>query len=358
MSKRNKSVAVALSGGMDSFYAARLLKGEGWSVVGIHLVLPIALQEREKSVSLLSDELDIPLFFLDVRDFFQEKVINYFIDSYRTGITPNPCVICNQLIKFEKVIEWRDEKGIDFLATGHYARVSKSSSGSYTELLKGRDGRKDQSYFLHRLSQAHLSRAIFPLGDITKEEVSLRARGRGLPEAFHSESQEICFIPDNDYRPLLQGTMGEEFPSSGTIVDIQGNVLGSHRGIYAYTIGQRHGLGVASREPLYVCRIRPEKREIVVAPREHLFSQSLIAEDFHWIGPKPDSQTIKVQAQIRYRHTPAEGMLTLLSGNSVRLDFDEPQWAITPGQALVCYEGDRVLGGGWISKQIEKVPKV
>jgi tRNA-specific 2-thiouridylase len=352
MNKKKKSVAVALSGGMDSFYAARILKDEGWSVVGIHLVLPIALKERERSVSLLSDELDIPLFFLDVRGFFQEKVINYFIHSYRAGITPNPCVVCNQLIKFEKLIGWMDERGIDFLATGHYARVSKSPSGSYTQLLKGKDVRKDQAYFLHRLSQAHFSRAIFPLGDITKEEVYLRAKGRGLPEAFHSESQEICFIPDNDYRALLQGTMGEEIPSSGTIVDLQGKVLGSHRGIYAYTIGQRHGLGVASREPLYVCRIRPEKHEIVVAPREHLFSQSLIAEDFHWIGPKPNSQALRVQAQIRYRHTPAEGALTLVSADRVRCDFEEPQWAITPGQALVCYEGDRVLGGGWITRQV------
>jgi tRNA-specific 2-thiouridylase len=352
MNEGKSSVAVALSGGMDSFYAARLLKDGGWDVVGIHLILPIAQQEkenRERTVALLTDELDIPLFFLDVRDLFQEKVVNYFIDSYRTGITPNPCVVCNQLIKFGKVIEWMDKKRIDFLATGHYARVRKSPCGSHMELLRGRDGRKDQSYFLPRLSQAHISRTIFPLGDITKEEVSLSARGRGLPEAFHSESQEICFIPDNDYRALLQGTMGEEFSYPGTIVDLQGNVLGTHRGIHAYTIGQRHGLGVASKEPLYVCRIRPEKHEIVVAPREHLFSRSLIAEDFHWIGPKPDFQAIKVQAQIRYRHMPADAMLTLLSDNSLRCDFEEPQWAITPGQALVCYEGDKVLGGGWIT---------
>jgi len=351
MNRGKKSVAVALSGGMDSFYAARLLKDEGWDVVGVHLVLPFVQQERERSVSLLSYELDIPLFFLDVRDFFQKKVIDYFINSYLNGITPNPCVVCNQLIKFEKVIEWMDERGIDFLATGHYARVRKSPSGRYMELLKGSDGSKDQSYFLHRLSQAHLSRAVFPLGAITKEEVSLRARGRGLPEVFHSESQEVCFIPDNDYRALLQGTMGEEIPFSGAIVDLQGNVLGSHRGIHAYTIGQRHGLGIASKDPLYVYRIRPEKHEIVVAPREHLFSQSLVAEDFHWIGPKSDSQTIKVQAQIRYRHRPAEGTLTILSADRVRCDFGEPQWSITPGQALVCYEGERVLGGGWIKNQ-------
>jgi tRNA-specific 2-thiouridylase len=351
MNKGKKSVAVALSGGMDSFYAARLLKDEGWDVVGIHLVLPIAPQERERTVSLLSDELDIPLFFLDVGEFFQEKVIKYFIDSYLDGSTPNPCVVCNQLIKFEKVIEWMDEKGIDFLATGHYARVRKNPGSGYAELFKGRDRRKDQSYFLHRLDQGHLSRALFPLGDSTKQEVTLKVKGKGLPEAFHSESQEICFIPDNDYRVLLQGNAGKKIPPSGYIVDLEGNVLGSHPGIYAYTIGQRHGLGIASKDPLYVYRIRPARNEIVVASKEHLFSQSLIAEDFHWIGPKPDFRRIKVRAQIRYRHTPAEGTLTILSGDSVQCDFDEPQWAITPGQALVCYEGERVLGGGWITRK-------
>ena len=353
MSKGKKSVAVALSGGMDSFYAARLLRDEGWDVVGIHLILPISHQERKrrkKAVSRLSDELDIPLFHLDVGDSFQEKVIDYFINAYLNGSTPNPCVVCNQLIKFGQVIEWMDERGIDCLATGHYARVSKSSKGNYTELFRGKDGRKDQSYFLHRLTQAHLSRVVFPLGDITKKEVKSKARGRGLPEAFHSESQEVCFIPDNDYRTLLQGTMGWEIPSSGDIVDLQGNVLGIHRGIHAYTVGQRHGLGIASGNPLYVCRIRPETNEIVVASRHHLFSHSLIAEDFHWIGSKPGAMAIKVQAQIRYRHKPAEGTLTMLSADRVRCEFYEPQWAITPGQALVCYDGERVLGGGWIRK--------
>ena len=354
MSKGKKSVAVALSGGMDSFYAAKLLRDEGWDVVGIHLLLAIPHQERErrkKAVALLSDELDIPLFFHDVGDPFKEKVIDYFIDSYLNGITPNPCVVCNQLIKFDQVIAWMDEGGIDCLATGHYARVSNNQGGSYSLLLKGKDPRKDQSYFLHRLDQTHLSRVVFPLGDITKEEVKIKARGRGLPEAFHSESQEICFIPDNDYRTLLQGKMGKEIPSSGSIVDLQGHVLGSHTGTHAYTIGQRHGLGIAFREPLYVCRIRPETNEIVVAPRKKLFSQSLIAEDFHWIGHKPDARVIKMQAQIRYRHKPAEGTLRMLAANRVRCEFNEPQWAITPGQALVCYDGERVLGGGWITKQ-------
>jgi tRNA-specific 2-thiouridylase len=347
--KKGKTVAVALSGGMDSFYAARLLKDRGWAVVGIHLILPISHPERQQTVARISKELDIPVFLFDVSESFQATVIDYFIDAYRRGSTPNPCVVCNQRIKFDKVIEWMDEQAIDYLATGHYARVSRNSSRSHWELRRARDGRKDQSYFLHRLDQEHLSRAVFPLGDRTKEEVVLRTREGVLPEAFHSESQEVCFVPDNDYRRLIRGT---DVPPPGNIIDLQGAVLGPHRGIHAYTIGQRHGLGIASKEPLYVCRIQPETDEVVVAPREHLFSRSLIAEEFHWIGQLPDARAITVQAQIRYRHPPAQGTLTILSADRVRYDFDEPQWAITPGQALVCYEGDRVLGGGWIRKKV------
>jgi len=354
MSKRKKSVAVALSGGMDSFYAARLLRDEGREVVGIHLILPIGPQERERrkeAVLLLANELGIPLFFVDVGGSFEEKVIDYFIDAYLNGITPNPCVVCNQLIKFDEILKWADEKGIDCLATGHYARVCRSSRSNHTELLKGKDRGKDQSYFLHRLKQEHLSRAVFPLGDFTKEEVCLMARGSGIPEIFHTESQEICFIPDNDYRSLLREKRGNGIPSPGNIIDLQDNVLGSHGGIHAYTIGQRHGLGISSGDPLYVCRISPEKNEIAVAPRQYLFSQSLIAEEFHWIGSKPDDRPIRVHAQIRYRHRPAKAIIAILADNRVRCDFDEPQWAATPGQALVCYEGERVLGGGWIKKQ-------
>jgi tRNA-specific 2-thiouridylase len=353
MSKVKKSVAVALSGGIDSLYAAKVLRDEGWDVVGVHLLLPIPPRdraERIKAVRLLSDELHVPLYFLDVKDSFKKKVIDYFISSYCLGTTPNPCVVCNHKIKFERIIAWMDTRGIDWLATGHYARVRKSPWGDYSELLKGKDAQKDQSYFLHRLNQSHLSRTVFPLGDIPKEEVKLEARGRELPRGFHSESQEICFVSDNDYRTLLQGKMSGEMPSSGNIVDLQGNVLGTHMGTYAYTVGQRHGLGIASRNPLYVRSIRPETNEIVVAPREGLYSKCLVAEDFHWIVPGPDAETIRGHAKIRYRHGPADSTLTVLSPGVVRCEFDEPQWAVTPGQALVCYKGDRVLGGGWIRK--------
>jgi tRNA-specific 2-thiouridylase len=354
MSMVKRSVAVGLSGGIDSLYAAKVLRDEGWEVVGVHLLLPIPPRdraERIKAVRLLSDELHIPLFFLDVKDPFKEKVIDYFISSYCQGTTPNPCVVCNHAIKFDRIIAWMDTKGIDWLATGHYARVRKSSRGEYSELLKGKDGQKDQSYFLHRLNQVQLSRTVFPLGDITKDEVKLEAGARELPRGFHSESQEICFVSDNDYRTLLQGKMSGKIPSSGNIVDLQGNVLGTHAGTYAYTVGQRHGLGIASRNPLYVRSIRPETSEIVVAPKDGLFSKCLVAQDFHWIGPGPDAEMMRGQAKIRYRHRPANGTLIVLSPGVVRCEFDEPQWAVTPGQALVWYKGDRVLGGGWITRQ-------
>lgn len=351
MKKGKKTVAVAMSGGMDSFYAAKLLKDGGWDVAGIHLLLPGSQPDRQKAAEFISDELDISLFLLDVRDAFQTEVMDYFINAYCKGRTPNPCVVCNQYIKFDKIIEWIDEKGIDCLATGHYARVTENFAAGLLELHKAKDEGKDQSYFLHRLNQKHLSRAVFPLGGYTKEEVILGTRGLGLAEAFHSESQEICFIPGNDYRKVLENFDGTKSLPSGDIVDLEGMVLGTHNGIYAYTIGQRHGLGIAAREPLYVRQIRPDKDEIVVAPRQHLFSRSLIAEEFHWIGAVPDEKVIRVQAQIRYRHTPAEASLNLLSSDRVQCEFDRPQWAIAPGQALVCYDGDRVLGGGWITRK-------
>jgi len=347
MNTGKKTVAVALSGGMDSFYAAKLLKDGGWDVAGVHLLLPIYQPDRQRTVEFISDKLGIPLFLLDVRDAFQAEVIDYFIDAYLNGSTPNPCVVCNQQIKFDKIIEWMDENEIDCLATGHYARVS----GSPPELRKARDAGKDQSYFLHRLNQTHLSRTVFPLGDHTKEEVILGTNGLGLAEALHSESQEICFIPNNDYRALVQKATGKKVPPPGNIVNVTGEVLGAHRGIYAYTIGQRHGLGIASSEPLYVWQIRPENNEIVVAPRQDLFSRSVLAKEFHWIGDRPGANVIQVQAQIRYRHRPAEAALTILAEDQVRCEFDQPQWAVTPGQALVCYDGDRVLGGGWITRK-------
>ena len=353
MIKGKKTVAVALSGGIDSSCAAYLLADGGWEVIGVHLVLPVQdseQEERARKVRLVSDTLGIPLYFLDVRHCFQECIIDYFVGSYLSGLTPNPCVTCNRTVKFEQIIKWMDRERIESLATGHYARVGKDSKDGYINLLKGRDEQKDQSYFLHKLNQSHLSRAVFPLGDLTKEDVYFLAKKKGLSESVYNESQEICFIPDNDYRFFFKSRADNRLLLPGDIVDREGRILGSHSGIYAYTVGQRHGLGISAREPLYVRRIIPEKNQIEVGPKEMLFAKTLAAEDFNWIGIRPRAKKMRVQAQIRYRHKPAEGVLSIISPDHVRFEFNEPQWAITPGQALVCYEGERVLGGGWISK--------
>jgi len=350
---RKKTIAVAISGGIDSACAAAILKGEGWEVVGIHLVLPIPIKQREERLRkalLVSGELKIALYPLDVRNVFQKRVIDYFIGTYHLGLTPNPCVVCNNMVKFERIISWIEGKGIDCIATGHYARVRRSANEKHIDLLKGKDKEKDQSYFLHRLSQSQLSKTLFPLGDMTKAEIYKEAEQRGLSAAIHSESQEICFIPDNNYRSFLKSRIDKSTLSRGNIIDLEGNILGAHSGAYAYTIGQRHGLGIGAKEPLYVCQIRPKTNTIVVGPREALLTSTLTAEDFNWVGALPEEKMIRVQAQIRYRHEPADGTLTIISPDSVQFEFDKPQWAITPGQAFVCYEGERVLGGGWIKK--------
>jgi tRNA-specific 2-thiouridylase len=353
MSKGNKRVAVALSGGLDSAFAALSLIDGGWQVEGIHLILPLPAREKArkaKAVKAIGERLRIPIHFLDVRDLFYKRVVDYFVRAYSSGITPNPCVVCNHLIKFNQMGAWIEENGIEYMATGHYARTRRSSNGTDVELLKGKDANKDQSYFLHRLNRHHLSRLIFPVGYRKKDELRREAKIMDLPDAVRHESQEICFIPDNDYRSFLNRHVGRSSLSSGTIVDLDGNILGIHSGTHAYTIGQRHGLGIASTEPLYVYEIRAKTREVVVGPRETLYSKTLYADDCTWIGARPSQEELRAEAQIRYRHEPASGTLTLVSADTVYFEFDDPQWAITPGQALVCYDGEKVLGGGWIRK--------
>ncbi len=359
MKEKRKTVAIALSGGIDSACAAAVLKNEGWDVAGVHLLLPISNDRVEKMricAGNISKRLGIPLYNLDVRNAFQRDVIDYFIRTYYQGLTPNPCVVCNHRIKFEQILGWIDEEGIEFLATGHYARTWKRPGQEKVDLLKGWDGAKDQSYFLHRLDNSWLSRTVFPLGESTKEEVRQLAQQEKLLDLVHHDSQEICFIPRNGYREFLDASMPvEKGTSAGNILDIEGNVLGVHTGTHAYTVGQRHGLGIASRRPLYVCQIRPGRNEIIVGHKEKLFGTTITAQDFNWIAPIPAESKLIVKGQIRYRHQPAEGMLTVISEEVVRMEFDRPQWAITPGQALVCYKGERVLGGGWIKKAEQDV---
>ena len=344
-------IAVALSGGVDSSFAAAVLKTAGWEVYGVHFLLPSpssVADDRIAGVTRITEYLGIPLEIIDIRADFENLVIKPFVNAYLKGLTPNPCVRCNPLIKFERLYRYVLENEIPCLATGHYVRLEKKEEEMC--LLRGRDSTKDQSYFLHRLGQAHLSKAVFPLGEMTKDEVRLRARDMGLPCHSSPESQEICFISGMDYRSFVEQRSGVTIRKNGAIVNREGEVLGEHHGIHGYTIGQRHGLGIASSRPYYVREIRPEVDEVMVGRKEELFSVTVDAVDFSWIGKTPPKGVFKVQAQIRYRHKAASGLLEILSTDEVRFVFDKPQWGLTPGQALACYDGDRLLGGGWIAK--------
>ena len=323
-------------------------------MTGLHFLLPASPSKkkaRRLSVEQVGERLRVPVIFVDVLNLFNRVVVEPFKEAYLSGLTPNPCVVCNEGVKFEHLVRFASEKAIQFVATGHYARVKMRGDGG-VELWRGKDRKKEQSYFLHRLNQGHLSRTLLPLGNITKEEARSLSKKMGLPTFSEPESQEICFLPENDYRLFLEEAKGESLRKRGDIVTRDGEKVGEHSGTYRYTIGQRHGLGIASPSPYYVMEIRPEMNEVVVARKAELYSREVMAENFHWIEEKSQQGTRRVKAQVRYRHVAAPGRLEALSPDEVLFEFDEPQWAITPGQALVCYDGGRVIGGGWIRKQM------
>lgn len=350
-----KKALIAMSGGVDSSVAAFLMKEAGYDCIGVTMKLydneDIGM-DQEKTCCSLSDiedarsvavKLGIPYYVFNFKADFKEKVIDPFIDSYRCGMTPNPCIECNRHLKFTQLHQKARELQCDVVVTGHYARITKDEQGYH--LLKGKDAAKDQSYVLYSLTQEQLAHTCFPLGEYTKEEIRRMAEEQGFFNAGKKDSQDICFIPDGDYRRFIEETTGQK-STPGNFVDQEGKVLGIHKGYYCYTIGQRRGLGISAPQSLYVVEIRPEKNEVVLGSNEDLFHSHLTADHFNWIEQVGPDEIIK--ARIRYHQTEKEATVRVLEDNRVEVDFLEPQRAITKGQAVVLYRGDAVAGGGRI----------
>ncbi len=353
-------VVVAMSGGVDSSVAAALLADQGHEVIGISMQLYDQSDPSRAFGSCCSlDDLhdarrvaaaiDIPHYILNFEKAFDERVIGNFVSEYGAGRTPLPCAHCNSDLKFATLAERAAGLGASHLATGHYARVERDASGRFL-LKRGLDPAKDQAYFLFSLTQDQLAQAIFPVGDRSKESVREYARERGLPVADKPDSQEICFIPDDDYASFV--TRREPaLAHAGAIVDERGHVLGGHEGIHRFTVGQRKGLGLShspTGAPLYVIALKPADHEVVVGPKASLERTTLTASGVNWILPKPQAWT-RGHVQIRHRHQAATARVRVGPDESrAEVEFDEPQLAVTPGQAVVFYDGDVVMGGGWI----------
>jgi len=356
----NKRIFVAMSGGVDSSVTAAILKEQGYDVIGITMQVcgysrfitaddqssgaPPPL-DNIQDARRVAEQLDIPYYVVNLEEEFQRLVIDEFIAEYFRGRTPNPCALCNRLIKFDLLLKKARELGADYLATGHYARLIRDDTGRI-RMLKGVDAGKDQSYFLFALSQEQLAATLFPLGGMTKREVRALAAHYGLQVAEKGESQEICFVPDNDYVRLLEEARGKG-TLSGDIVDRRGKLLGRHEGTYRYTVGQRKGLGIAHPHPLYVLAVDAEKKEVIVGARGELETAGLIASGVNWIAPGPDS-ALKATCKIRYRQKEFACTILPLRGDRVEVLFARGEKGVTPGQAVVFYDGDEVLGGGWI----------
>jgi tRNA-specific 2-thiouridylase len=335
-----------MSGGVDSSVAAVLLQQAGHDVIGVTMLLStnnsVAAEARE-----VAGRLGIPHHTIDLRDEFAHRIVAPFCEEYARGRTPNPCVACNREIKFGLLREKAAALGVDHIATGHYAQIERT--GDSYRLKKGADARKDQSYFLCRLTREQLAYVVFPLGRLTKPEVRRLAAKMGLPADSRPESQEACFVPGGDYAAFVRDFLHQPSPP-GPILDGAGNVLGEHCGIVSYTVGQRHGLGIAAAGPRYVTAIRPEGNAIVLGKREETFADDLVAVDLNWIGPAPECP-IELKARVRYRHAEAPAVITPLDDVTIYVKFFAPQMAVTPGQTIAFYEGDYVIGGGTILKK-------
>jgi tRNA-specific 2-thiouridylase len=370
MSNR-RTIAVAMSGGVDSSTVAAMLRAEGYNVIGLtmqlwnqrrlagHPGMPESVAGRCCSLDdvydarRVAETIGIPYYVVNHEERFERDVVRPFVEEYLSGRTPIPCSLCNNHLKFDQLLRVAQQIGADAVATGHYARVEFDDRSGRWLLKRPTDRSKDQTYFLFGLTQEQLRRTLFPLGGMTKPEVRQLARKYGLALAEKPDSQEICFVPGGDYKNFLDAYLAEQGDAvpdtAGELLTTDGRRIGEHSGIHNFTVGQRKGLGVATGTPLYVLEIKGDTRQVIVGEPENLYSRTLLGRRVNLISVEDLAQPMRVRVKIRHRHEPAPATIEKTGADEILVTFDEPQRAITPGQAAVFYEGDAVVGGGWIS---------
>jgi tRNA-specific 2-thiouridylase len=359
-----KKAIIAMSGGVDSSVAACLIKQQGYECIGATMKLfyndDIAVS-REKTCCSLDDvedarsvayQMEMPYYVFNFSAQFKEDVMERFVDAYKNGCTPNPCIDCNRYLKFDKMFQRMKEIGYDYIVTGHYARVEFDEDRNRYLLKKAVDDTKDQSYVLYMLTQEQLSHVLLPLGSLRKDQVREIAREHGFINAGKHDSQDICFVPDGDYAGFIETYTGQKI-AGGDFTDAQGKILGHHKGIIHYTVGQRRGLGVSAGQPLYVCEIRPEENRVILGTNEELFHSELVAGEVNLISCDSLEKPMQIKAKIRYRHKEEPAVAWQTPDGKLHVRFEKKQRAITKGQAVVLYDGEEVVGGGKIETIVE-----